>query len=304
MRNIVKALAYVLLPFVCIGLGFAQAPQAPQNPGGEPMPRVLTPQIAAHLPAPVPCDAKKGSCWKPTIGMDWLWQLSCDTAGTCTNLKVQVPFYVIDAVGNPASTVAAIHKRGEHAYCYVDIGSWEETRSDASKFPESVLGKRYVGWPHERWLDIRQMGILAPIMIDRMKVCVQKGFDGVEFDNVQDWDNPTGIPLTKQESAYYTAWMANQAHKMGLSASWENAPTNVAVLQPYMEALIFESCYNYHFCKQSAPMIDAGKWVGGVEYKAEFKDMRFCPAYAKYQMVGAFRKMALNSWRIPCGPAK
>ena len=116
--------------------------------------------------------------------MEWQWQLSCDTAKTCTNLNVQVPFYVIDAVGNPASTVAAIHKRGEHAYCYVDIGSWEDKRSDASKFPESVLGKRYVGWPHERWLDIRQMGILAPIMIARMKVCVQKGFDGVEFDNV------------------------------------------------------------------------------------------------------------------------
>ena len=138
--------------------------------------------------------------------------------------------------------------------------------SDASKFPSSVLGKRYIGWPHERWLDIRELGILAPIMIARMQVCVQKGFDGVEFDNVQDWDNPTGIPITQQESAYYTAWMANQAHKMGLSASWENAPTNVAVLEPYMEALIFESCYSYHFCQKSAPMVQAGKWVeGGIQ---------------------------------------
>ena len=168
MRSYLKTLACVLLPFVCIGLEFAQARS------GEPASPVLTPQFAAHLPAPVPCDATKGSCWKPTIGMEWQWQLSCDTAKTCTNLNVQVPFYVIDAVGNPASTVAAIHKRGEHAYCYVDIGSWEDKRSDASKFPESVLGKRYVGWPHERWLDIRQLGILAPIMIARMKVCVQK----------------------------------------------------------------------------------------------------------------------------------
>ena len=216
MRNIAKALAYVLLPFVCTGLGFAQS--------SEPTPGVITPELAAHLPAPVPCDAKKGSCWAPTIGLDWLWQLSCDTAGTCTNLQVQVPFYVIDAVGNPASTVAAIHKRGEHAYCYVDIGSWEDKRSDASKFPSSVLGKTYIGWPHERWLDIRQLGVLAPIMVARMKVCVQKGFDGVQFDNVQDWDNPTGFPITAAESAYYTAWMANQARAMGLSTAWENAP--------------------------------------------------------------------------------
>lgn len=298
MRSILKVLAWALVTFVCSGLGLAQ------GRGGGEMPRVLTPEIAAHLPAPVACDAKKGSCWKPSVGMEWQWQLSCDTAETCINLEVQVPFYVIDAMSNPASTVAAIHKRGEHAYCYVDIGSWEDTRSDASKFPESVLGARYIGWPHERWLDIRQMGILAPIMIARMQVCVQKGFDGVQFDNVQDWDNPTGIAITQGESAYYTAWMANQAHAMGLSAAWENAPTNVAVLEPYMEALIFESCYSHQFCQDSAPMIHAGKWAGGVEYRAALKDMSFCPTYAQDQMVGAFKERALKSFRVPCGAAK
>ena len=299
MRNIFKVLACVLVTFVCTGLGFAQAHN------GQPMPSVLTPEIAAHLPAPVPCDAKKGSCWKPTIGMDWLWQLSCDEdKPTCTNLDVQVPFYVIDAMGNPATTVAAIHKRGEHAYCYVDIGSWEDTRADAAQFPESTLGKRYIGWPHERWLDIRQMGIVAPIMIARMQVCVQKGFDGVQFDNVQDWDNPTGIDITQEESAYYTAWMANKAHEMGLSASWENAPPNVAVLEPYMEALIFESCSRHQFCGATAPMINAGKWAGGVEYNPAFKDMSFCPTYAQYHMMGAFRDKSLKSYRIACDTAK
>ncbi len=298
MRSVSKALVGMFLPFLCMASGFAQVRSS------SPAPRVLTPQLVAHLPAPVPCDAKKGSCWKPAVGMDWQWQLSCDTPGTCTNLNVHVPFYVIDGQENPASTLAAIHKRGEHAYCYVDIGSWEDTRPDASKFPASVLGSRYIGWPHERWLDIRQIGILAPIMIARMQVCVSKGFDGVEFDNVEDWDNPTGFPITARESAYYTAWMANQAHAMGLSTSWENAPTNVVMLEPYMQALIFESCYHYNFCQDSAPMIAAGKWVGGVEYNAAFKDMRFCPTYAKYQMVGAFKKLRLNSWRIPCSKAK
>jgi hypothetical protein len=298
MRSILKTLAGALLLFLSIELGFAQSRNSEQAP------RVLTPQLVAHLPAPVPCDAKKGSCWKPAVGTEWLWQLSCDTAKTCTNLEVQAPFYVIDAMGNPASTVAAIHERGEHAYCYVDIGSWEDTRSDASQFPSGVLGERYIGWPHERWLDIRQLGILAPIMVARMEVCVQKGFDGVQFDNVQDWDNPTGFPITQGESAYYTAWMANQAHAMGLSASWENAPTNVAVLEPYMEALIFESCYSHHFCQDSAPMIHASKWAGGVEYRPALKDMSFCPTYAEYRMMGAFRERALKSYRIPCGTAK
>jgi hypothetical protein len=68
--------------------------------------------------------------------------------------------------------------------------------------------------------------------------------------------------------------------------------------------LLFESCYNYKFCQKSAPMIDAGKWVGGVEYKADFKDMSFCPAYAKNRMVGAFRERALKSYRVPCDTPK
>lgn len=265
-------------------------------------PRVLTPQSVVHLPPPVPCNTKKGDCWSPTIGDDWQWQLSCDTAGTCANLNIHVPFYVIDWQETPASTVAAIHKAGGHTYCYVDLGSWEDNRPDAGKFPAIVLGKRYIGWPHERWLDIRQIGILAPIMIARMKVCVRKGFDGVQFDNVDGWGNATGFPLTQREDAYYTAWMANQAHKLGLSTAWENAPANVAALEPYMQALLFEECYHDHFCAQAAPMIRAGRWVGGVEYAPALKDMQFCPTYAKNGIVGMFKKLSLKSWRIACGP--
>ena len=73
MRSILKALVWMILLFVCSGWGFARAGS------GETAPRVLTPQYAAHLPAPVPCDTTKGSCWKPTVGMEWQWQLSCDT---------------------------------------------------------------------------------------------------------------------------------------------------------------------------------------------------------------------------------
>jgi hypothetical protein len=41
-----------------------------------------------------------------------------------------------------------------------------------------------------------------------------------------------------------------------------------------------------------------------VEYKADFKDMRFCPDYAKNRIVGAFRERALKSYRVPCGATK
>jgi hypothetical protein len=36
----------------------------------------------------------------------------------------------------------------------------------------------------EKWLDVRQIAILGPIMSARMDVCKSKGFDAVEPDNM------------------------------------------------------------------------------------------------------------------------
>jgi hypothetical protein len=276
-------------------------------PAGSPTPPVaVTSPIATSvearsgaLPSPIQCDPKLGGCWRPSIGMDWQWQLSCDTHGTCANLAVKVPFYDIDWEDNPATTVAAIHAAGGHAYCYVDVGTWENWRSDAGRFPASVLGKRN-GWPGERWLDVRRLDVLGPLMTHRMDVCKTKGFDGVQLDNVDGWQTKTGFPLTQGDYQAYTAWMANQAHARGMSAAWENAIENATALQPYMDALILEQCYQYQECDGSRAMIDAGKWVGGVEYKKAWSDLRFCSTYGRFRVVGAFKKLSLNSFRIPC----
>jgi hypothetical protein len=251
------------------------------------------------LPGLVPCDTHLGTCWAPAIGTDWQWQLQCDTAPTCANLAIKVPFYDIDWEDNPASTVASIHTAGRHAYCYIDIGTWERFRSDASQFPSRVLGRNN-GWPGERWLDIRKLNVLGPIMTARMDTCSQKGFDGVQFDNVDGWQSTTGFPLTQHDDAYYTAWMANEAHRRGLATSWENAIENSAALQPYMDALVLEQCYQYSECDQAHAMTDAGKWVGGVEYRKAYADMRFCLTYQAQRIVGMFKKLSLKSWRVAC----
>ena len=251
------------------------------------------------LPAPVPCDTSLGDCWRPSPGTDWQWQLQCDTPNTCTNLAVRVPFYDIDWEDNPASTVQAIHNAGGHAYCYVDIGTWEDWRSDADQFPASVKGRQN-GWPGERWLDIRRLDILGPIMAARMDVCAGKGFDGVQFDNVDGWQTNTGFPLTQDQYVYYTAWMANAAHAKGLSAAWENAIENAPALQPYMDALMLEQCFQYGECGNATAMSGAGKWIGGVEYKKGYRDLRFCPTYDTNGVAGMFKKMSLQSFRKPC----
>ena len=44
----------------------------------------------------------------------------------------------------------------------------------------------------ERWLDVRQIERLAPILTDRLELCRDKGFDAVEPDNLDGYDNETG----------------------------------------------------------------------------------------------------------------
>ena len=74
----------------------------------------------------------------------------------------------------------------------------ENWRLDAGSFPASVKGGSN-GWPGERWLDIRQLSVLEPIMDKRLAMCAAKGFDAVEPDNMDGWQNRTGFPLTAQD---------------------------------------------------------------------------------------------------------
>ena len=61
-----------------------------------------------------------------------------------------------------------------------------------------MLGKNYSGWPGERWVDIRRIKDLSPILTARLDLCAQKGFDGVEMDNVDGYQNKTGFDLNAE----------------------------------------------------------------------------------------------------------
>ena len=73
----------------------------------------------------------------------------------------------LDSDGTSAATVRNLHKGGRVVVCYISAGSVERYRSDASKFPARVVGKVLDGWPDERWLDIRQLSVLLPLMMSR-----------------------------------------------------------------------------------------------------------------------------------------
>lgn len=227
-----------------------------------------------HLPETIPPAIKETSSviptshtlsndwWHPSPGLTWQWQLSELPVDTSVDADV----FDIDLVDNDPSVVADLHARGRKAICYISVGSWEDWRPDKDLFPLEVLGNDYEGWPGERWLDIRQMDKLAPIMRARLDLCKAKGFDAVEPDNMQIYENDTGFPITYEDQLRYAIWLADEAHSRGLAIGLKNTPEQVLDLLPYFDFVITEDCFDQGWCNQMVPFIKEGKPVFAAEY--------------------------------------
>ena len=211
---------------------------------------------------------------------------------------VKADAYDIDAFDSSAALVAKLHTLGRHVVCYIDAGSWENYRPDASRYPASVKGKVTDGWLAERWLDIRRIDVLGPILEDRVAMCAAKGFDGVEFDNVDGYSNKSGFPLTAQDQLAFDRWLADTAHAHGLAVGLKNTPSLAKQLEASFDFSIVEQCVQYHECGSFAPFLDAAKPVLDIE--SSVKPSTFCPK-TKHLGIFAMRKhLELDAWRRTC----
>jgi len=232
-----------------------------------------------------------GSIWQPPLNTSWQWQLTGRI-----DLSIHVQMYDIDAFGNTAATVATLHSMGGHVVCYISGGTFEDWRPDVGSFPSSVLGNAVTGWAGERWLDIRQLTVLGPIMTARMDMCAQKGFDGIEIDNVDGYSNPTGFPLTYQDQLNYDTFMANAAHARGLSVGLKNDVGQVKDLLPYFNWALDESCFSFNECNTLLPFINAGKAV----FQTEYDTSQYCAQANALNFNGIVKHQLLDAWIQPC----
>ncbi len=203
----------------------------------------------------------------------------------------------VDGFEVSAATVQALQDQGRDVVCYLSAGSWESWRLDAGDFPNSVKGAGN-GWPGERWLDIRKLRVLGPIMQARLDRCAGKGFDGVEFDNVDGYQNRTGFPLTGADQLRYDVFLASQAHRRGLSAVLKNDLGQVRDLLPYFDAALNEQCFQYDECDRLRPFVSAGKAVFTVEYRLALSE--FCPQAAALGFNSMKKRLGLGVWHRPC----
>lgn len=234
--------------------------------------------------------------WKPKpTTAPWQWQLQGKIDTT-----VKAPVYEVDGFDVPKKTIAALHAKGRRVICYLDVGSWESYRPDAASFPESVKGKRYEGYPNERWLDIRQIGMLAPILRKRFDLCKAKDFDAVEPDNDAGWENDTGFPLTRGDQLTFNRWVAREVHKRGMSVALKNDGRQAKDLVGSFDFAVVEECFQYDECSPYSAFVDAGKAVFEAEY--ELTPDQFC-GDADRLTFSSIRKgydLFAKPW-VPCG---
>jgi hypothetical protein len=236
------------------------------------------------------------SWWVPPVGTTWQWQLD-----TPVDQTVAAQLFDIDLFDNDASVVSALHTKGAKVICYISVGSWEDWRDDAASFPSAVLGNDYEGWAGEKWLDIRRIDLLGPIMGARFDQCQQKGFDGIEPDNIDSYQNDTGFPLTAADQIAYNTWLATEAHARGLSIGLKNDSDQVTELLPHFDWALTEDCFDQGWCNQLGPFVADGKAV----FMAEYTDTGVvladvCAEAQQRQFSAILKDRDLTAWRQTC----
>ncbi|HEY5194067.1 MAG TPA: endo alpha-1,4 polygalactosaminidase [Solirubrobacteraceae bacterium] len=231
--------------------------------------------------------------WIPPQHLPWYWQIQ----GTVNNNE-SVAAYDIDGFENTAAEVAALHAQGKHVICYIDVGTSENYRPDFASFPTSVEGDTN-GWPGEKWLDIRQLSVLEPIMTARFQMCKEKGFDAVEPDNMDGYENKTGFPLTAAEQVTYDEWVASEVHSLGMAVFQKNDGEQTAQLEPHFDGALDEQCNQYSECSNFQAYLTAGKPVLNAEY--ELATSAFCAADNAEGIMGARYDLELDGKTFePC----
>ncbi len=242
------------------------------------------------------CTEVSHGYWVPNQLTTWDWQLNLPV-----NESVDVEVIDIDLFDNDASVVKRLHDSGKKVICYISAGSTENWRPDKDDFPSSVIGNDYAGWPGEKWLDIRQIDKLAPIMQARMDLCKSKGFDALEPDNIQNHEENTGFPITAENQLTYNKWLANEAHKRGLSIGLKNDSDQAKELVSYFDWALTEECYEDNWCEEMKPFTDAGKAVFMTEYTERgTKTSDFCSLAKSLKFNGLLKKLDLDEWGEPC----
>eukprot|EP00752_Nemacystus_decipiens_P018377 g16486.t1 len=249
------------------------------------------------------------SWYKPPLNVTWEWQIDgAAIPGVFDDgsLHAGVDLYDID-ISYPKSVVEDLQDKGKAVMCYISGGTAEEFRDDFNLFPEEAKGGIVTfaegdTFPDEKWLDLRRLDLVAPIMLDRLDTLQAKGCDAVEWDNadlpVHDLGLSDGGHVVLDVQIAYNAWMAAQTHARGMGVAMKNNNEAAAFHVQDFDMVVVEECWIFGFCNNYWPWIKAKKPVLNTEYFTA--RCMYCPQ-AELMGMSTIKKVPdLTSCRVDC----
>lgn len=237
--------------------------------------------------------------WVPSQRDTFQWDLQAPIS-----TRAAASVYDIDLFDNGAPVVAQLHALHRRAICYINVGSWENFRPDANAYPKTILGKVYPGYPDERYVNIRRIDLLGPILTKRFDLCKKKGFDAIEPDNIDTYQADTGFAITANDELVFDKWLIGQAHRRGLSIGQKNDPDQAALLYKSFDWALLEGCFAQTFCARFLPYVRTAKAVFDVEYRENTAQQTFlkdyCPGNRTYHYALVYKNLSLDSFRMTC----
>jgi hypothetical protein len=279
--------------------------------------------LTTLLVVPAIARTQAATWWIPPLGnQPWQWELdhplsvsNVQDMGTHDRLPdgkvAPAPvIYDIDGIINPATTVRALHERGKHVVCYIEVGAAGNYYSAASEGTKETyfaqlrdagdFGARVSGYP-EYYLNIRSATTVSIIESMIKRQCAAKGFDAVETDIDTEYASVSGFALTKAMEEAYMTTLANYIHGLGMSW-WIKNPDDTGDsyatdMYHLADAVLTEQCNQYSTCGLLRAYF-GHKAVFNAEYS--LAPPRFCALDDARGINGAQFNVGLTGVRRPC----
>ncbi|MGD9510344.1 MAG: endo alpha-1,4 polygalactosaminidase [Geminicoccaceae bacterium] len=234
--------------------------------------------------------AQARAAWKPSVRGPFDIQLTSPF-----QLTRKAAMVALGAVETSPTRLQDLQSRGVRTVCVINAGAWENWRPDSGAFDKRLVGAPLAGWPAERWLDIRALDALGPVLARRLDLCRDKGFDGVLLRNLDGYRHRSGFPLTANEQVAYNRMVAKAARERGLVVGLMNTGDLAADLVDSFDYAVAEGCFEDRDCADYLPFRRADKPVFVVEYTNLQRKMdSYCVEAAQLDVQLVFKAQSLN----------
>jgi hypothetical protein len=283
-----------------------------------------------------------GAIFQPPTAYRWQYQLSSNatlgaqfpstqginvdvcqapfTGGVCVTPQIiDFDFYEDQSISGTnnflytTGAVQALHSSGRKAIGYVDAGDIEKVRADYQQYVDfdnacggCLIGNPFSGFRGEFMLNINndkgQADFIRKMTQARTDRVAANGFDSVEYDVIDNYQNKSGFSITYQTQEDFNVSLTNIAHSDSLSVPLksDNGQAQDAVIVSSFDFVIDEQCNQYNLCSSYTGFQGAGKAIFNVEYK--LSTSKFCAGDNSMNFNGILKGTQL--YDLPWSPCR